>query len=183
MKVITEFNLADSILDGHRTVIGDDYQGYRNHVMRMLNFCHYLMPDMSDEDRKKFEIAAAFHDIALWTHDRVDYLEPSIDDCKKYLQANQFERWQSEVSLMIDMHHFISRYSGEYATSVEVFRRADLVDFSCGIVKFGIPKPFIQQVKGAFPNAGFHRTLLRFSWRQMKQHPLNPFPMMRFREP
>lgn len=85
MSIITAFPIADAILQSYQDIIKDDFQGYRNHVTRMLNFCHMLHPQLSAEQSNKLQIAAAFHDIALWTHDRVDYLIPSIAVCQAYL--------------------------------------------------------------------------------------------------
>ena len=73
MHVSTHYQLVDEIFEDYRPMIKDDFEGYRNHITRMLNFCHCLLPDISSEDSKKIQIAAVFHDITLWTHDRVDY--------------------------------------------------------------------------------------------------------------
>ncbi len=35
---------------------------------------------------------------------------------------------------------------------VEIFRRADLVELSLGIIKFGLPKDSITEIKSRFPN-------------------------------
>jgi hypothetical protein len=43
---------------------------------------------------------------------------------------------------------------------VEVFRKGDLVDFSIGLIKSGLPGSLVKEVKAAIPNAGFHRFLL-----------------------
>ena len=97
MNVTASYTLVDEILENYRSVIKNDFDGYRNHVTRMLNFCHYLLPDISEDDSKKIQIAAAFHDIALWTHNRVDYLVPSYQDCHKYLESEGLEVWKEEV--------------------------------------------------------------------------------------
>lgn len=179
MKVINSFPLTDEILSEFREVIKGDFDGYRNHVTRMLNFCHYLLPDISEEDSKKLQIAAAFHDIALWTHDRVDYLVPSYQDCHQWLTANGLDEWKDEIQVIIDMHHLIGKYEGPYAELAEVFRKADLVDFSLGLIKNGVSRSFIRAVKSDIPNAGFHKTLMRFTFVQLGRNPLNPVPMMR----
>lgn len=181
MEVVTQYTLVDEILEEYRDTIKNDFDGYRNHITRMLNFCHFLMPDISEEDSKKIQIAAAFHDIALWTHNRVDYLVPSYQDCHQWLEKHGLGDWKEEIQIIIDMHHLISEYQGPYAKLAEVFRKADLVDFSLGIVKNGISHSFIKAVKKAIPNAGFHKTLMRFTLIQLGRNPLNPFPMMRIK--
>lgn len=179
MKPVLSYPLTDEILNEYRSLIKDDFDGYRNHVTRMLNFCHLLKPDMSDEQSQKLQIAAAFHDIGLWTHNRVDYLEPSIWECIAYLEKHNLSHWKQELVVIIDMHHYIKAYNGPFSELVELFRKADLVDFSFGLVKYSISSDKVKQVKQAIPNAGFHKTLMRFSWQQFKRSPINPLPMMR----
>ena len=181
MQVTREFPLVDEILGGYRDVIKDDYAGYRNHVTRMLNFCHALNPNLTEQESKKLQIAAAFHDIALWTHNRVDYLVPSYQECQQWLEDNDLGDWQYELQIIIDMHHLVTRYKGPHAELAELFRKADLVDFSMGLVRHGISGDVIKAVKHALPNAGFHRTLMRFTWQQLKRKPFKPMPMMRVR--
>ena len=179
MNPVTRYPLVDEILASYCNVIGKDFDSYRNHVTRMLNFCHYLLPDISEEESKKIQIAAAFHDIALWTHNRVDYLVPSYQECHLWLEKNGLSQWQEEIQIIIDMHHLVSEYQGPYARLVEAFRKADLVDFSLGLVKHGINRSFIKAVKKTLPNAGFHKTLLRFTFIQLGRNPFKPAPMMR----
>ena len=181
MKVITKYSLVDEILENYRDVIKDDFLGYRNHITRTLNFCHYLLPDISEEESKKIQIAAVFHDIALWTHDRVDYLIPSYQDCHHWLEKQGLGAWKKEIQIIIDMHHFIGEYKGPYSNLAEAFRKADLVDFSLGIVKNGVSRSFIKEVREMIPNAGFHKTLMRFTLIQLGRNPLTPFPMMRIK--
>jgi hypothetical protein len=181
MKVVSSYVLVDEILENYRSVIKTDFAGYRNHVTRMLNFCHYLLPNINEEESQKLQIAAAFHDIALWTHDRVDYLVPSYQDCHKYLASQALEHWGQEIQIIIDMHHLLSTYQGPFERLTEVFRKADLVDFSFGLVKNGVDKAFIKQVKNGLPNAGFHKTLLRFTFKQLGRNPFKPMPMLRIK--
>ena len=44
------FPTAEEILDTYRDTIGKDFDGYHNHVTRMLAFAHHLLPDCSNED-------------------------------------------------------------------------------------------------------------------------------------
>jgi len=70
-KVTTSYPVADTILESYRDTVKGDYDGYRNHVIRMFNFSHFLLPNITEDGFRKLQIATAFHDIALWTHDRV----------------------------------------------------------------------------------------------------------------
>ncbi|MNT51129.1 hypothetical protein D3C72_1880800 [compost metagenome] len=81
---------------------------------------------------------------------------------------------------MIDMHHKITKYDDDSLPLVEVFRRADLVDVSLGVVTFGISKDLIHQIKEAFPNHSFHKMLCRTSAQWLLKHPLNPIPILKW---
>lgn len=181
MQVITAFPLVDKIIEGHNKHLKADLPGYRNHATRMLNFCHLLNPQLNSEQSKKLELAAAFHDLGLWTHDRLDYLDPSVELCMQYLEQEGMAHWQQEIAVIIDMHHYIKTYKGKYQQLAELFRRADLLDVSLGLVNFGLNRGIIRQVKREIPNAGFHRTLGRYTGRQLLRNPINPLPMVRYR--
>lgn len=55
MAIVTSFKLVDEILEQFRDVINKDFDGYRNHITRMLNYCHFLLPNISEEESKKFK--------------------------------------------------------------------------------------------------------------------------------
>ena len=81
---------------------------------------------------------------------------------------------------MIGEHHKVRRYRGPEGALVERFRQADLADVSAGLIAANLPRSFLSQVFDRFPNAGFHRLLLRCACRHFVQHPFNPLPMMRW---
>lgn len=59
--------LIDEILQDYRAVINQSYQGYLNHCKRVAACCLMLSKDGSKETLRKIAIAAAFHDIGIWT--------------------------------------------------------------------------------------------------------------------
>lgn len=179
MRIEKEIPLLDEILDEWRNTIGADFPGYRNHVYRMVNFCFALgSPD--EEDRKKIIIAGCFHDIGIWPQGTLDYLPPSIDRAKEYLGRHGMTEWSAELELMIDQHHKVRRYAGVRGPLVELFREGDLIDFSLGLFKRGLPAAHIRAVKAEFPNAGFHSQLVRKAGRWLCRHPLNPVPILKW---
>lgn len=178
MQVEKQFPLLELILGEWKEIIGKDFEGYRNHVCRMVNFCFALNP-CSEEEREKIIIAGAFHDIGLWIGKTLDYIPPSIPPAIEYLKRRGLETWSNEVSLMISEHHKFRHYDGIFPL-VELFRKADLVDFSLGMITFGLPKEYVSQVKAEIPNAGFHTNLVRLSAKWFVKHPFNPAPMMKW---
>ena len=174
----------DGILSEWKPVLGADFDGYRNHVVRMVTFCLMLRPsslqDRSDEDQRKIEIAGCFHDIGLWTGNTLDYLAPSLPPARRYLAAQGLEAWTDEIENMILLHHKVRPVQADVSALAELFRQGDLVDFSLGAVRFGLSGKVIRGVQAIFPNAGFHKMLARRSARWLVQHPLNPLPMMKW---
>lgn len=174
----TRLTLLDDILADWREVIGDDFDGYRNHCQRMVNCCLALRA-CSDVERQKLMIAAAFHDIGIWTANTLDYLPPSVTPAMQYLKDKGLEAWSEEISLMITEHHKLSAYDDPRFPLVELFRQGDLVDFSLGFIRYRLPRKFLRQLKREFPNAGFHKRLLQLASSWFVRHPLNPAPMMK----
>ncbi len=179
MKLEAQLPLVDEILGEFRPTLGDDYQGYRNHVCRMANFCLALR-ECDDVEREKILIAGAFHDIGIWTDHTVDYIPPSVRPALAYLEARGLEAWSDEIEKMIREHHKLRAYQGTESPLIELFRQGDLVDFSLGLFRFGLPKEFVAEVKCAYPNAGFHKRLARLAGGWFLKHPLDPAPMMKW---
>ena len=169
-------SLIEHVLRGYKQEIGKDFSVYRNHVYRVYYLAATL--DSDSENRYKYAIAAIFHDLGIWTHS-FDYLEPSIELAKEFLIKRNREKWMEEISLMIDNHHKISPYRGDYQTTVENFRQADWADVVNGIKLFGIKKNDFKKVKQTFPSKGFHRFLIRQSTHYFLRHPFNPLPMFK----
>lgn len=160
-------------------VIGLDFAGYRNHCQRMITFC-FALRHCTAEEQEKVAIAACFHDIGLWTAKTLDYLGPSVPPALEYLKRRGLEHWAEEITLMITEHHRLRALPASASPLVEAFRQADLVDFSLGLTRAGLPRVLVREVRQQLPNAGFHRTLARLSVAWFVRHPLNPAPMMKW---
>lgn len=179
MKIETSIPLLEQLLSPWQTTLGADYAAYRNHVYRMLHFCFALHP-CSDEQRQKLIIAACFHDLGIWANHTLDYLPPSIALAQQYLRDQQLADWNDEITQMIDQHHKLRPCDGQASPLVEVFRRGDLVDFSLGLIKSGLPASLVREVKARFANAGFHQRLLQLGWQRFSRHPLSPLPFIKW---
>jgi hypothetical protein len=177
MKLIDHHPLIDEILDSHKHVSGTDqagYRGYRGHVYRMLNFCLALGPH--DEDAAdKFAIAAAFHDLHVF--ESFDYLGASAASAARFLRDRGREEWLPEVAAMIASHHKVGAYGSEFAATVDPFRRADWIEMSFGLFRFGLPRAFVREVRQSFPISDFYPwTVLKSASRWLVRHPLDPAP-------
>lgn len=179
MDPILEFPVTDDILTSFALVIGTDLPGYRNHICRVLNF-YTAIKGLDGPPSEAVQIAAAFHDLGIWTDLTIDYLPPSVRLATDYLARQQRSHLCGEVSALIREHHKVRAYQSAHASSVEPFRQADIVDVSLGLISFGLPGAFIKTVKSTFPNRGFHRMLIRMTARQLLRSPLRPLPMFRW---
>lgn len=174
---VTELPLLDEILAQHALQLGDDFVAYRNHCYRVANFCIASAPTAS---RETIGVAAAFHDLGIWTDGTFDYLEPSRQRARQWLQSRDHRLPSEPIEAMICQHHKIRPYRGDEGPLVDVFRRADWTDVSRGIFSAGLPREFLDEVFARFPNAGFHRALFRLTCRQFIRRPFRPLPMMRW---
>jgi hypothetical protein len=177
--MLTALPTLDALLDTHAAALGADAIGYRHHAYRVANFYWLLAPGDADA-LEKLSIVLAFHDLGIWTAGTFDYLPPSRQLACAHLQANGREAWRDEIDAMINAHHRIRTLPADTQASVEAFRRADWIDVSRGVRRFGLPRAAVREVIAAFPNAGFHRRLAMLTLQQWRRHPLDPLPMMRW---
>lgn len=171
--------IIPELLEPYRKALGPDFDGYRNHCLRMCNFCLALC-GLGDKHEEKVAIAATFHDLGIWTGNTFDYLPHSMRLAGSYLRESGRNDWIEEILAMIEQHHKLTAYEENPEWLVEPFRKADLVDLSGGLIRFRLNDDFVREVLETFPNAGFHKTLVMLSWKRMKSHPRNPLPMMKW---
>ncbi|MFI4981201.1 MAG: hypothetical protein ACHQIO_12710 [Nevskiales bacterium] len=179
MAIEASIPLLEEILGGWKQQIGEDYAAYRNHVCRMVHYC-FALHDCNEEERRKIVIAGCFHDIGIWSDGTIDYLPPSVVRAREYLQGNGLSAWDEEIALMIDQHHKLRSWRDARYPLVEVFRKADLVDVSLGLVRFGLPANLVGEVKAQFPNQGFHKRLMQLAGSWFAGHPLSPPPFLKW---
>ncbi len=174
--IILDNEIIDAILTSYKDVLKDDFQVYRNHVYRIYNYA--ILFDSNPHNYEKYAIAAAFHDIGIWTHS-FDYLEPSITQARTYLEENEKQDWINEVALLIDNHHKMSVYTGDFQHTVENFRKADWIDVIMGVKLFGLDKSAYKAIQKQISNKGFHWFLVKQSLKYFIKRPLNPLPMFK----
>lgn len=167
----------DSMLQRFKPILGEDFERYHNHVYRVFSNCLLMDPEL--QCREKYAIAAVFHDIGIWTDHTFDYLDPSIAQLKIYLDETGKQDWFGEISKMIYWHHKLSQYKEEYQKTVEVFRKADWIDVSLGLLTFGHDRQKIKSIRKELPNSGFHWFLVKQSVRNLIKHPLDPLPVFK----
>ena len=169
--------IIDGVLNDYKVYLGKHYEKYKNHAYRVFLLCQKM--DLTRENTEKYAIAAAFHDLGIWTDKTFDYLNPSIKMAREYLKAKDKDHWSDEISLMIYMHHKMTPYEGEYKKTIETFRRADWTDVTSGAIKFSVSKHELYDIRSLYPTLGFHRFLLAQTVKNLLNNPLNPLPMFK----
>jgi hypothetical protein len=168
----------DGVLQAHARALGEDFAAYRNHTYRVVNLCAALRP-CDGAQLEKIALAAAYHDLGIWTHRTFDYLPPSAALASAHLAQCGCAHWQAEVGGMILEHHKITRYRAEPQSLVEPFRQADWVDVTHGVLTFGLARVRLREIFAAWPDAGFHKRLVQLALKRLVTHPWRPLPMLR----
>jgi predicted metal-dependent HD superfamily phosphohydrolase len=176
--MLAQIPTLDTLLGAYAGALGHDFEAYRNHAYRVANLC--LAQSSRDEVQvEKIAIAAAFHDLGIWTEGTFDYLRPSVDLARAHLAASGRRAWTPEIAEMILQHHKVSRYRANPGWLVESFRRADWADVSRGLVTFGLSRAAVREALSAWPSAGFHKRLVQLELRRLRTHPWHPLPMVK----
>jgi len=178
-SLLTILPTVEEVLHKHASDLGHDLSGYRNHVYRVVNLSVAIVGDTGVE-LEKIAIAAVFHDLGIWTNRTFDYIAPSVALAREHLAARGMVDWIPEVEAMIVDHHKGTSSRPDPQSLVESFRRADWIDVTCGLRAFGLPRQFITAVRATWPDAGFHRRLVRLTVDRFWKHPLNPLPMVKW---
>ena len=177
--MLTNLPTVERVLDDHASVLGHDRIAYRNHVYRVANLCLAVAGD-NPVELEKLAVAAVFHDLGIWTNHTFDYIAPSVSLAREHLTSRGLTDWIPEVEAMIVNHHKITSSRADQRSLVESFRRADWIDVSRGLRRFGLPRTFVAAVIAAWPDAGFHRRLVALTLDRWWKHPLSPLPMVKW---
>ena len=169
----------EDILKRHRSDLNLDYDKYRHHVYRVFNFSLLLCEDENrDKDIDALAVAAAFHDIGIWTVGTMDYIGPSVALAKEYIKEKQLKVPAKKVEQIIANHHKVTSYKDD--AIVEAFRKADLIDLSLGIISHGISGKEISEIYDLFPGEWFHTFILGEIVKSAFRNPLNPLPILKW---
>jgi len=178
-SLLTNLPTVEEVLGNHEQLLGTDAIGYRNHVYRVVNLCLAVARD-NPVELEKLAIAAVFHDLGIWTNHTFDYIVPSVALARAHLAARGRADWSPEIEAMIVDHHKVTSSRSHPLSLVESFRRADWIDVTCGLRRFGVPRPFIATVRHSWPDAGFHWRLVELTADRFWNHPLSPLPMAKW---
>jgi hypothetical protein len=183
-SIYRDHPLLDAVLNMHKSEIGQDYESYRNHCLRVLSFAVFHLGGKSNlqpGDLDVVAIALAYHDIALWTDGTLNYLEPSVGVMEREMKhrilsieaEEEFHFFASDflsetdiatVREIILQHHKYGEWIPEEgnpadARLVNAVRKGDWADATIGIIRYGLPASYLQAAYASIPEAGFHSVL------------------------
>lgn len=162
ISIATERPRVEALFAPFVEVIGSDLPGYRNHVYRAITYAMHFLNNAQNFEQL-VETAFVYHDIGLWTHRKMAYLQPSEELA---LSDNETKGWGLDPMALrgaIHWHHKVFRYRGDHEEVIEACRKADWIDASMGRLRKGLAKKCIVEVQSTFPNLGFHKSLLRLA--------------------
>ena len=187
IEILKESEIIESQLSNYKQLLGDDYLGYRNHLYRVLTYANWFLggrPSKLNNNKywELLQIALVYHDIGLWTHKQLNYLQPSVDLAIRSLAASEKIYDTSDVRIVKDMityHHKITYFNGfdsnhpntpypggkEALDIIDAFRKADWIDATHTIITKDMPINNINKVVSELPDLGFYNTLLGFGQR------------------
>jgi hypothetical protein len=96
--MLKEIATLDELLTAHAGALGRDFTAYRNHTYRVVNLCAAQQP-VGPEQLERLAIAAAFHDLGIWTDGTFDYLPPSVRLAEVHLARTGRAAWTPEMAI------------------------------------------------------------------------------------
>ena len=164
INVISSSEEIEKHLQQYQSLLGNDYNGYRGHLYRVLTYTMYYL-DGESSHRPLIEAALVYHDIGLWTDSVLNYLDPSFGRFKENFCDLYTEEELQLVHDIIIFHHKVTAFEGPHADIVNAVRKADWIDATQGIVHQGMSIDNIAKVTEAIPAQGFYSTLREFGTR------------------
>ena len=158
IEILDQSTLIDDLLARYESELGENLVPYRGHLLRVLTYAvHFLGGDKTH--LHEMEVALVYHDLGVWAANTLNYLEPSIELALKDNVSNNWGHNPELLKNIILWHHKITPFRGKNEDVINAIRKADWVDASNGLIRKGLSKEIIAQVKAAIPSKGFHASL------------------------
>jgi hypothetical protein len=129
----------------------------------------------SDLDREVLLCAAWLHDAGLYpgAATRDAYVRDSRVLAERLLSQHGWPQGRiARTADAIERHHEL-RSQWDHGAEVELLRRADLVDLSGGVVRFGLDRAWLRELRHAVPARGMARTIGALVARAARERPLS----------
>jgi hypothetical protein len=127
-----------------------------------------------DVDRELLLVAALLHDIGLYP----DASKKGVYTADGAVFARELladQGWPADrmdlLADAIERHHEL-RQQWDKGDEVELVRRADLIEVSGGLIRFGVSRKFFQDLLAEYPRSGFYREVGRLLGHALIERPL-----------
>jgi hypothetical protein len=187
--IFTKHFVLDAELENLRQHFPEaDYVKYRNHCLRVLSFAKHFLPtsvyEVYPNAMNIIAMALAYHDVALWTDRKLNYLEHSVmrmevDVGKDRIFTTDHVSIAREIILY--HHKFTSFHSSNNAAEamVNAVRKADWADATMGVIPFGLPTDLLELAYIKVPSYGFHAMLAGMGSRLSPQSFFGQFEVLK----
>jgi len=161
-------------LDALRDAAGERDGPMERHGIRVFVIVERLARDGGLElDREVLLCASLLHDVGLYP--RASEGGAYVTDGRHYaagvLTPGRWSGDRLERCLdAIELHHEL-RPQWERGAEVELHRRADLVEVSAGLVRFGLRGGWLRGLFRAVPRTGFYPEIARLLGRALRERP------------
>lgn len=155
-KIIRRSQLLEELLEPWRDTLGCHFDAYKNHSLRTINYCNFMLsPD--EETMQHLVITAAYHQLGLWLKATKDY--PSISAETLLLNSDKigFDPVPDRVLDAILKHHTLTQDFAEHDSFACCFWKAFRIEVSMGYSDQGLPEDFIQKVRECIPVDGYNK--------------------------
>jgi hypothetical protein len=125
-------------------------------------------------DRELLLVAALLHDIGIYdsvTHGGVYVTEGAELSAELTRRHGWNEERVQLCSDAVERHHEL-RSQWDRGAEVEVMRRADLIDVSGGLVRFGLSREWLRDLSRSVPRDGLYGELGRLVGHVLRHRPL-----------
>lgn len=140
--------------------------------------CRHLAHELAGRrgwilDGEVLTVAATLHDIGLYpgVASGDAYVADGAGLARRLLAEHGWARGRIELCAQaIDRHHELRSQRG-HGDEVEALRRADLADVSGGLIRWGLDRGWIAQLRREVPVDGLGRELAREIGRLLRERP------------
>lgn len=146
----------------------------RHGVRVFRTACELAARRGADVDREVLLVTGFLHDLGLY--DSISRGGVYVKDGAEFASELVGKHgWSAERTKLcadaIERHHEL-RSQWDLGAEVELTRRADLVDVSNGLVRFGLPRTWLRDLSAEVPRDGTYREVARLLGHAVRERPL-----------
>lgn len=163
MSVVGLGDGVDRLLAPHRAALGADFEGYRNHAVRLVAYGLARL-GVDHPRRDELEVAAALHEIGRWLGGDLNFILASLAAADAVIAPRRDRLDRLMIRDAVLYQRKLTPYrspDAQAAAVVNALRTADWIDHSGGRRRMGLATETIAAVRAAVPEAGWRRALRR----------------------